>query len=189
MRPDAHFRQHHDVEPPRVDERTFRPAWRVRSRLDQLLLTRAISPLEWRAGARYRLTFDTAFAGVLPGSRLVRTGSARVADASMTARLDALAWLRSHRMRLGTATRDLVEACVVEDLSWAELGRRLGVDPKTARNRTVSALGKLARIGLSAFPIGAIGATRSRDDSHRAVSPADSSRNRHPRSHRSPRRL
>jgi hypothetical protein len=42
--PSAHFRQHHDVEAPCVDDRHFRPAWRVLTRLDGLLADKAITP-------------------------------------------------------------------------------------------------------------------------------------------------
>ena len=41
---------------------------------------------------------------------------------------------------LGDVIIDLVELCTIEDLSWAALGRRLKVDPKTARAWTITAL-------------------------------------------------
>jgi hypothetical protein len=56
--PSALYRQHHDVEAPRVDERHFRPAWRVLTRLDGLLADNAITAAEWHAAADYRELWD-----------------------------------------------------------------------------------------------------------------------------------
>jgi hypothetical protein len=53
-RPSAAYRQHHDVEAPRVDNRHFRPAWPVLTRLDGLLADKAITAAEWHAAADYR---------------------------------------------------------------------------------------------------------------------------------------
>jgi hypothetical protein len=49
---------HHDVEAPRVDDRHFRPAWRVLTRLDALLADKAITAAEWHAAADYRELWD-----------------------------------------------------------------------------------------------------------------------------------
>jgi hypothetical protein len=56
--PSALYRQHHDVEAPRVDDRHFRPAWRVLTRLDGLLADKAITAAEWHAAADYRELWD-----------------------------------------------------------------------------------------------------------------------------------
>ena len=49
MRPTPEFRAHHDVEDPRVDEVSFRQAWRVHARLDQLLADKRINRDVWQA--------------------------------------------------------------------------------------------------------------------------------------------
>ena len=44
--PGSFFRQHHEVEGPEVSARAFRPAWRVRTKLDQLALEGKITGFE-----------------------------------------------------------------------------------------------------------------------------------------------
>jgi hypothetical protein len=56
--PSVLYRQHHDVESPRVDDRHFRPAWRVLTRLDGLLADHAITSAEWHAAADFRELID-----------------------------------------------------------------------------------------------------------------------------------
>jgi hypothetical protein len=56
--PSLEFRQHHDVEAPRIDDRHFRPAWWVLTRLDRLLADRAITSAEWHAAADFRELVD-----------------------------------------------------------------------------------------------------------------------------------
>jgi hypothetical protein len=56
--PSVFYRQHHDVEIPRVDDRHFRPAWRVLTRLDGLLADKAITAAEWHAAADFRELWD-----------------------------------------------------------------------------------------------------------------------------------
>jgi hypothetical protein len=149
MTPSAHFRQHHRVEAPRIDAGHFRPSWRVKTRLDGLLTSGAITPREALASVLYRMHWEFAFADVWPVAVLTeRTAAgAWTADKAAISRLDALAQLRELRRRLGDFICDLVESCVVEDCSWAELGRRLRVDPKTARTWTIMALRELAARG------------------------------------------
>ena len=62
--PTAAYRQHHDVEAPRVDERHFLPAWRVLTRLDGLLADHAITSAEWHAAADFR---ELVRSGPMPG--------------------------------------------------------------------------------------------------------------------------
>jgi len=69
--PTALYRQHHDVEAPRVDDRHFRPAWRVLTRLDGLLADRAITSAEWHAAADFRAVLS-AWACTLLEAALVR---------------------------------------------------------------------------------------------------------------------
>ena len=66
LAPSAWYRQHHEVEAPRVDDRHFRPAWRVLTRLDGLLADRAITAAEWHAAADYRELVDQVARGTDP---------------------------------------------------------------------------------------------------------------------------
>jgi hypothetical protein len=52
--PTVSYTRHHDVDPPRVDARTFRQGWRIRSRLDALHIAGSISAGEWQTGHDFR---------------------------------------------------------------------------------------------------------------------------------------
>lgn len=148
-RPTPQFRDHHDVEDPRVDERAFRQGWRVRTRLDQLLADARITPGEWQAASEYRETWAIAreLAGVEPG--MIRIAGGSSADAATIARLDAATRLRLVEDAIGTDRARLLLACVVHDLAWAALARHLGKHPETVRDRTVRAIRALAPAWVS----------------------------------------
>lgn len=139
--PSPFYLQHHDVEAPTVDAEIFHPGWRVRTRLDRLLRDRAITSAEWLAAVAFRTATERVFAVAWPAPLWLGAPGARgPADDPIASRLDDLAWLRACRRHLGARICDLVEACVVDDLSWADLGRLYGVDPKTARAWAVLAI-------------------------------------------------
>jgi hypothetical protein len=90
--PSALYRQHHDVEVPRVDDRHFRPAWRVLTRLDGLLAEKAITAAEWHAAADFRVLWDqVALRTAALADRTRSTGIAghRAFDGSLAGELDA----------------------------------------------------------------------------------------------------
>jgi hypothetical protein len=146
MQPTAHFRAHHEVEEPRIDLAAFRPAWRVRFRLDMLLVTRAISPREWFAAVTYRQNWNIAFGHALESTGKPARGSSRISGDHYTARrLDALAALKMVSRGIGPVKVRLIEACAVHDLSWRALGAQLRLDPRTARSRTIFAIKMLTR--------------------------------------------
>ena len=66
-------------------------------------------------------------------------------EESVGHRLDAVRRLRETRERIGPKAYALIVAVAAEDVSWRELGRRLGVTDKTAQNAAVKALEALAR--------------------------------------------
>jgi hypothetical protein len=141
--PSALYRQHHDVEAPRVDERHFRPAWRVLTRLDGLLADRAIDAAEWHAAADYRELVDQVAGAALIRSPIGRASIGAVAHhvaSSLAGELDAFNRLRAIRDRLGAWVCSLLDLALVRDLSWAALGRRYRCDPKTARAWVIAAI-------------------------------------------------
>ena len=148
MKPTAEFAQHHEVEAPRVDGGAFRQGWQVRTRLDRLVLEGAIDPDVWLAAVAYRSVYLQAFGSLWPSRSLELPGVIGFRDRAGGLRLDALRTMRLVRRRLGPLNSELVEECVIEDASWAALGRRLHVDPKTARMRTITALEALFATGL-----------------------------------------
>jgi hypothetical protein len=146
-RPSAWLRQHHAVEAPRVDDLVFHPAWRVRTRLDTLapVLTR----YEFQVATTYRLIAERAAAGDLHAVEI--DGEGRRANHYRGSRLerserllDGLRHLAAVRESLGAGPLDLVEAVVIDDLSWRQIGRRLRVDHKTARSRVLAPIKALA---------------------------------------------
>jgi hypothetical protein len=145
--PSDAYRQHYDVEAPRVDWRAFRQGWRVRSRLDRLLDDGRITPGEWQAASEYRDAWDalrrtSRGGGGDSGPRVAGYGGDRNARA---AAIDRAARIRAAEDSIGPDAAGLCQACAVEDLSWRALGARLGVRDVTAMGRTVDALRALAR--------------------------------------------
>ena len=132
------------IEPPRVDAVTFRQGWRVRSRLDRLLADRRITAEVWQAAVEYRDAWARVLAGgggELGGTRI--SGGADAHDRQI-ALVGTLAVLVEIERRLGRLPTALCVACVVEDLSWPEIGRRCGRSNHTAEVWTVYALRALA---------------------------------------------
>jgi hypothetical protein len=146
--PTAAYRQHHDVEAPRVDERHFLPAWRVLTRLDGLLADHAITSAEWHAAADFRELVDQVRCRAL--TRSSAFGTVRAAENSFrnwgAGDLDASARLRQIRAVLGAWACTLLEAALVRDLSWAALGREYERDPKTARTWVIAAIKALRTV-------------------------------------------
>ena len=132
LSPTSFYRQHHSVEAPRIDDAMFRPGWKVRTRLDRLLLKGTIGPKEWQAGVAYRDAYTLAF-GTALGSPVDRIGLGRRPERSgrasqlehTEAQLAAVQRLAAIRQQLGSVAVCLIEALVVEDRSWTEIGRQL----------------------------------------------------------------
>jgi hypothetical protein len=144
--PSPFFRQHHGLEPPAIDFGQWRPYWRVRTRLDRLLLDGAIGPHEWRAAVRLRRLIEAARAAMLPIHRLDGEQHGGSSGPALARRSDAIARLSQVRAGLGSFAFWLLEACLADDASWRHLGDRLGVDPKTARAWTIAAIRALRNI-------------------------------------------
>jgi hypothetical protein len=135
------YRQHHELDAPTIDGVAFRPFYRRRSRIDSLVADAAITPIVWRAAVVYRGLAEHATAAAW-GARddESRDRMPRMPNAAMVDRVAARYRLQVIRRRIGTFATRMIDAIVVEDLPWAELGRRLIVDPKTARAWGITAL-------------------------------------------------
>ena len=148
--PSALYRQHHDVEAPRVDARHFRQAWRVLTRLDGLLADHAITSAEWHAAADFRELWDQVARSALLRSPIGRASMGiaghRAFDGSLAGELDAHNRLREIRRRLGAFACTLLYLSVVWDLSWAALGPEYDCDPKTARAWVIAAIKALRNV-------------------------------------------
>lgn len=143
MRPTPEYERHHDTDVPRVDGRAFRPGWRVRSRLDRLLVDGWIAPGAWQAACDFRASWGAAFAaGASPLAMLGRSGADR--ERAMLARVTAATRIRALAAALGPGHIAILVCVVVDDLSWRDLGRRLRCHHETARDAAIDALGALA---------------------------------------------
>ena len=115
------------------------------SQLDGLLTSGDISRDTWQAGDDFRRHYEHAFSG-LTGSGGLTGIRADHADRFLINHLDAVTWVRQVSRTLGEPWISLVERCVVQDASWRATGRAFGISDKTARERTVDALGRLAKV-------------------------------------------
>ena len=149
MQPSRHFTQHHDLDPPRIDRKNFRVAWRVATRFDQLFLDGCIDEQEWLIAASWGRAWEVALAMRAKSILEPAQGNNQnPGDWVTVRRLDALAVLRMAREALGEQT-ELLKACVVDDLSWPALGRALHVSNHTARAWTIKAIKMLTSASKS----------------------------------------
>jgi hypothetical protein len=144
-RPSEFYQRHHNVEPPAIDGLSFRPYWRLVTRLDQLLLDRAISQPEWRAARMFGQYCAIVQASAWRTQSLDRTpGSDPMDNVLVTRRIDARKRLQMIRAALSRQDYELLELCTVDDPSWVNLAARYRVHPKTVRAWTISAIGALS---------------------------------------------
>ena len=141
--PSPFFRQHHALESPSIDDTSFRPYWRVWTRLDQLLADQAIGPVVWRAGVGFRRLQEIVVTDQWKTPNLEYVGSGG-GDMTVPRRLDALKAVALVRREIGSFAVDLLELHLVADLPWERLGQQYGVHRKTARNWTIICLEMLA---------------------------------------------
>lgn len=147
--PSPFFRQHHAVEAPLIDNRNFRQAFRVLTKLDQLLFDGAITKPVWRAGTLFRVTAEIVISEDYPNSSMMYNEHGGERDHTQNHRLDARKRLRVVRAALSDRDHRLLWQHVVEDLNWSEIARRRNVHPKTVRRWTIAALNRLAAIPMS----------------------------------------
>jgi hypothetical protein len=144
--PSKFYRNHVALDAPAIDDESFRPYWRVRTRLDQLLLDRAISVVVWRAAASFRSLGEIVLAEAWQTRWLDQRASGFDYGMALARRADALDRLRDIRRDLGDFAFDLLEAHLVDNETWTALGRRYRVHPKTVRSWTIVALKALAAV-------------------------------------------
>lgn len=141
-------RQARGVVPPRVDDAHFRPHWSAVDPVERLFEGRLISAKEKAAAGRFRLTYDAAFTGTIKAHSWdgVRAGKhcRRSAPLQSERQADALDRLARIKRQLGTGCFAVVEAVLILELPWAEIGRRLRRCPRTAKSRAAAAIAALA---------------------------------------------
>jgi len=147
-RPLEYPKQHVSLEQPEINEHAFRQAWRVRSRLDKLFVAGEITGYEWRCASEFRTANEIAFESVLRAPLLDGTGRASGYPANVhpsERHHGALRRLHDLHGRVGRETVRLLEAVIVEDLKWRELGKRLQVQACTSKRRAIAAIKTLGQ--------------------------------------------
>lgn len=141
LEPSPFFRQHVALDAPEIDARSFRPYWRVRTRLDQLLIDHAISYAQWYAGVTFRLWVERRLGASYGGQSLDRSDRPSAGfDASAVRGIDASDELDRVCVDLGADHLRLVSLFVVHDVNFRDIARALDCHPTTARKRTIDAL-------------------------------------------------
>ena len=142
--PTPAYRQHHDVAAPLVDATAFRQGWRVCSRLDSLLECGRIDPETWHAAQGWRRWAETVtpFRHQRWDTRV--DISAVPSDTGMLVRSTAATRLRETAAALGELRVRILDAVLVRDLPWTELGRLLRLSDKAARDWAAEAIEALA---------------------------------------------
>jgi hypothetical protein len=149
--PDRFLRQHGEIEAPAVNDKEFRTAWRRVSRIDQLFRDGAIGIGAWRRAVGFKFTYENAYRGTLRGHDwnavyIDRHCHQRSGPEPTAGALDALGRLRVIRRSMGAGVFALLVGFVVDDRSWASLGKQRGICPKTAKCWTLEALRTLAAL-------------------------------------------
>jgi hypothetical protein len=145
VKPTPEFLARHDVDDPRIDGSSFRPGFRVRSRLDQLLLDRRIARGEWEAAIEFRNAWGHALRiGSLGAIRYGRTYGSGDPHKRALDVLDSIERLRTVELLIGDLASTLCFLCVVQDQAWATTARLSKRDPETIRDWTALAIRALA---------------------------------------------
>jgi DNA-directed RNA polymerase specialized sigma24 family protein len=134
-----------EVIPPCIDRTAIRRAWRVRTRLEGLLVSRLIDPDEYDAACAFRAAYEHAAGGPTRSALASDGPSGRSGDGLLGA-LDDVRRVAQVMARLTHWQRHLVVGCVVLDLSWAELARHLDVAPTTIPRRLAPILRHLTEV-------------------------------------------
>jgi hypothetical protein len=150
--PSAFYRQHRAFEPPQVDDRHFRPAWRSKPPIDGLLRAKAITGREYYAACRFRGLSERAFGGLLHSRICFVDNKGGGPKEPPLENLDEIRELRAIAAALARLGRkpdrpivyELLDAVIVQEVSWTDLAAHHHIDPRTARSWTITAIKALA---------------------------------------------
>jgi hypothetical protein len=143
--PTAFYRQHHRVEAPAIDEREFRPAWRVKTKLMLLLECDRIDRRQLEAATAFKGWCEAIGRQRTSTWLAVRVDSGRRPDGLITTnQIDAAGRLADATRTLGRERIRLLHWSLIDDLPWIEIGKRIGLHQRTAIVRVVEAIAALA---------------------------------------------
>jgi hypothetical protein len=143
--PSGFYRQHHVVEARAIDEREFRPAWRIKTKLMLLLECERIDRRQLEAGLAFRGWCEAIGRQRTSAWLAVRVDGGRRPDGLVTPhQIDAAHHLHNASLALGRERMKLLYWTIVDNLPWNRLGPRLELSTKTATGRAVEAVAALA---------------------------------------------
>ncbi len=157
--PTPEYRQHHNVEAPRIDGQAFQPAWRIRTRVAVLAERGAIGRSELEAASRWQRWVEVVSRVAVQSWERPVDCSHRPDDGVGDPKLLAADNLKAAATALGQQRSYLLMWSVVGDEAWSQIARRLGVSDKTVVLRVIEALAALASY-LSHRPVPAPPRTR-----------------------------
>jgi hypothetical protein len=139
-RPTPEFARRYDVLAPRVDDRTFRQGWMVQTRLQALFEQGQITREERDIAFQWKRHAETITPShVQPWQVRVDT-SITATDSGAVHRVHAATVIREAAAVLGPLRVKLLEWSVLEDRSWAEVGRLVRLSDKSAKEHAVEAI-------------------------------------------------
>jgi hypothetical protein len=166
--PTDFYRQHHTVEAPAIDEREFRPAWRVKSRLMMLVEYGRIDRRQLEAAAAFKGWCEAVGRHKSSAWLAVRVDGGRCPDGLIAPnQLEAARRLDAARLALGRDRVKLLFWAIVDELPWD----RIAQTPRAvAQNRDLPGHRGDRRPGTVARrPAGAAGSDHPAADRARAL--------------------
>jgi hypothetical protein len=141
--PTAEYREHYNVEEPRIDRKTFRLGWAHFTRLAALFEADRISREAFEAGRQWRAWNEAI--GKMPTSRWERQVDRSISVPGPNRfQITASTKLKEAQAALGAYRIKVLTGHLIDDLPWRELGDRLRITHPTAKAKTIEALEALA---------------------------------------------
>ena len=127
---------HHDIAERRIPNRPNSRAWKVQTNIEKLWITERIDNAEYHACVRFYEDWSFGMHGCSPG--LSDRVSESYSAAGMTdGRVDAVSRINRVYAASSREARIMLDACICDDVSFRECGRRLGVDHHQAAKAMV----------------------------------------------------
>lgn len=141
--PCPEFRNHYQLDAPRIDAAAFQPAWRIKTHLAALVEAGHIDRAEFEAGLLWRRWVRDPRPAA-DASWSIRVDRKNAADMTEN-ELAAAAKLRAAATAVGPERTELLLLLIVDDWRWAAICALAGMkDPKTVKDRCAEALAALA---------------------------------------------
>jgi hypothetical protein len=160
--PSVYFRQHQTVEAPVIDEREFRPAWRVKTKLMLLVECGRIDRRQLEAAMAFKGWCEVIGRQRTSAWLAVRVDGGRRPEGLVSEhQIDAARRLAGVTTALRGERIRLLHWALVDDLPWTELGKRIGLSSRTTTCRVVEAIAALT-LWRAGEPVPAAPVTRLR---------------------------